>query len=348
MLPLFRRKINELAEAFHPTDCHWDVTRRCNASCDYCFIHDNNAKDLPTNDMLDIADRLSRSGILYLSLSGGEPFIRPDILTILERVIKNDFFWISLFTNGTLITDDHLKFLKANAKYITEIQMSAYSHDPAVNDAYFAIDGALEKILRVGRLLQEAGIHTRIGISIFDFNVNDIKEMRRFFLSHKFSVKFAIMKVLNDRNRDNVAQNNLSYDFYRTVLQNMDGDMLSHMKKNMDNCISGRMRNYNICGGMKHFISVDPEGFVHPCPLMTGIRLGHILYESNIADMLKKSDEYLKIRDLTKHDLPGCSTCSFGGFCSVCIAGRMLENGDYKKPRQQQCNYAKAIHSFCQ
>ena len=100
-------------------------------------MHDENYPELDTAGMLNVADKLAEAGVLNLTLSGGEPFLRRDILDILTRAIENDFFAVSLLTNGTVLSGKHLDFLTKHARYVHAIQMSVFSQHDTVNDSYY-------------------------------------------------------------------------------------------------------------------------------------------------------------------------------------------------------------------
>jgi radical SAM protein with 4Fe4S-binding SPASM domain len=343
----FQRQLSRLAESFHPTNAHWDLTSRCNASCKYCFIRDNSRADLPTAQMLAIADFLDDNGILFLTLSGGEIFLRPDILPILQRVIENDFFWVSILTNGLVMEQKHIDFFAGHPGRFTDVQLSVFSHIPALNDRYFGVPGALEKILTTGHALQDAGVPVRLGINLFDFNLNDIRATRAFFKSEGFTLRVSLTKIVSDHNRPGVPVRVLNRDFFRACLAALDDDIVQPLRDEMANNLSGRSATDQLCGGLKNFIAVDPAGNVHPCPVYTMITVGHALDGRSIVQMLTASPQYREIRDLTKRSVPVCRQCRFGNFCEICLAGRTMDTGDYRKPRRQTCEFARAVYDFC-
>ena len=67
----------------------WNMGRRCNFDCSYCGadLHDNKSKHLPF-EKFDDAVRTMREFYadkqIRMSLTGGEPFVHPRILDILQ------------------------------------------------------------------------------------------------------------------------------------------------------------------------------------------------------------------------------------------------------------------------
>ncbi|MBN1981624.1 MAG: radical SAM protein, partial [Chitinivibrionales bacterium] len=113
----FSDKLMSLGHRNYPTTAILEITKRCNASCDYCYIKDNDSKDLSTAEIKRIIDKLADAGILFLIFTGGDPFIRDDIIDILEYAVSKNFWKMTIMTNGTLINANHISFLKRNSRY---------------------------------------------------------------------------------------------------------------------------------------------------------------------------------------------------------------------------------------
>jgi MoaA/NifB/PqqE/SkfB family radical SAM enzyme len=84
-------------------------TMRCNLRCTGCYAGDYTQKDdLP----IEVVDRVLKEakelGIYFAVISGGEPFIRKDILTMFEK--HNDMIFL-VYTNGQLIDEELAKKL---------------------------------------------------------------------------------------------------------------------------------------------------------------------------------------------------------------------------------------------
>jgi radical SAM protein with 4Fe4S-binding SPASM domain len=342
-----QQKLADLAQSFHPTTAHWNLTDRCNASCGYCYVRDNSRSDLPTADMLAIADFLARNGILFLTLSGGEIFLRPDILRILQRVVDNDFFGVSLMTNGLLTEQRHLDFIAAHSVHFTGVQFSAFSHIPEVNDRYFGVAGALDKIVSSATAFREMGLPVTIAVSLFDFNIGHIRETRAFFLSRGFSVSISLMKILCDHNRRGIKPAVLTHSFFRDCLASLDVDIVRSILDDMAGCTISRepgSENDLLCIGLANAIALDSDGYLHPCPIFTTITMGHAFDGRSLNEMLASSSEYVTVRSLARQDLSACLQCRFGYFCPICVAGRVLENGDVRIPDKQSCEFALAVY----
>ncbi len=78
------------------------VTHRCNMQCPFCNVWMDRTPDLPTKDVFRIIDRLAESTVTVLSIEGGEPTLRRDILDIVKYAHDSSFY-LFMTTNGTLL-----------------------------------------------------------------------------------------------------------------------------------------------------------------------------------------------------------------------------------------------------
>lgn len=88
------------------------VTNRCNMMCSFCDFWPNPAPkkdELTTTDFQRIADELSAIGCFAVSIEGGEPFARNDLIEIVRAFGKKHV--PMLFTNGWYITEENAKAL---------------------------------------------------------------------------------------------------------------------------------------------------------------------------------------------------------------------------------------------
>ena len=93
------------------------VTDRCNLRCSYCMPH-NGLDWLPRKDlmsyeeMLRICSLMAQMGIEKVRITGGEPFVRKDLIIFLESLVQIEGIKeVSITTNGVL-TADYIPYLK--------------------------------------------------------------------------------------------------------------------------------------------------------------------------------------------------------------------------------------------
>lgn len=106
-----------------------EVTRRCNYFCPFCYCvwHEQKEKlprELNTAAWREIIAECAARGVRSLLFTGGEALLRPDIEELLSHARKlipqGD---IELFTNGSRVTEERLRWLKRrNIRIATSLQ----------------------------------------------------------------------------------------------------------------------------------------------------------------------------------------------------------------------------------
>ena len=94
-----------------------EITARCNNNCRHCYINlpadDSESRDaeLTVREIRKLAEEAVSLGSLWCLISGGEPLLREDFDEIYVSLKKAGLL-VSVFTNATLITDDHIRLFK--------------------------------------------------------------------------------------------------------------------------------------------------------------------------------------------------------------------------------------------
>ena len=105
-----------------------DLTSRCNLNCPHCYINlpvnDSSAQsmELSLDEIDKISDEAIDLGTLWIMLSGGEPLLRKDF-TDIYLMLKKKGFLVSVLTNATLITEEHIKLFEKYPPRALEISI---------------------------------------------------------------------------------------------------------------------------------------------------------------------------------------------------------------------------------
>lgn len=142
----------------------------------HCNIVCEPAKtEINTPQVYDILDLLAQAGCLELSLTGGEPFVRPDLLEILGHA-KNLGFCISLLTNATLITPELADGVRDSG--INKVTVSLYGATAATFDRVTGEAGSFEKCLRGIDLLRQRDIPLDLVLVALKLNIDEFAAMQ--------------------------------------------------------------------------------------------------------------------------------------------------------------------------
>lgn len=151
------------------------VTHRCNLRCKMCWWWGDwgsrpHTSEMTTAQIKGILDKV-KGVVEVISIGGGEPLMREDILEIVEYVSRLGFR-CEVLTNGTLITPEIAKGLVRCGVHVV---ISLEGHE-AVNDSIRG-DGSFAKAVRGLKLVQAEGGVTRITTTINSLNVHCLDRM---------------------------------------------------------------------------------------------------------------------------------------------------------------------------
>ena len=136
-----KRKLSE--RSYHrPILPSFFATLRCNLKCSYCGLIKSDVSELSTEETFHLLEKI-RPGCQALSITGGEPLVRSDILKILKKVRDLDFRPVFFNTNALLLhkNEDILH-------YVDYLIISLDSITRAKWDGILGVNGAAEIIIK--------------------------------------------------------------------------------------------------------------------------------------------------------------------------------------------------------
>ncbi len=138
----------------------------CNLACTYCLTESAPKvarRELDGERMVELAGEAQELGFTALGVTGGEPFMRPDMPELLGRLAS--VLPVVCLSNGTLFTKARLDRLHALADLPLQLQVSLDRPEPDANDAMRG-DHNFRKVVDAIPRLVERGIGVRIATTI--------------------------------------------------------------------------------------------------------------------------------------------------------------------------------------
>src|SRR5271165_6966241 len=108
-----------------PLSVQLDVTYRCNERCVHCYLDHVDHGEMTTAEICGVLDELAEAGVFFLTLSGGEVFMRRDFLEIVEHA-RSLMFCVKVKTNAFMIRNEEARRLRE--LMVQDVQVSIYSH----------------------------------------------------------------------------------------------------------------------------------------------------------------------------------------------------------------------------
>lgn len=161
-----------------PYQLNWIVTERCNLRCNTCHIWTSPRADLSLDEIRAFFSRSSHFS--WVSLSGGEIFLRPDLAGIFETVLSSCSCLALLHfpTNGFL-TERILAVTREVLAMRPPRLVITVSVDgpPALHDALRGVPGSFERALETFvRLRELRGCRTVLGMTLSGRNLGVLGE----------------------------------------------------------------------------------------------------------------------------------------------------------------------------
>jgi len=161
-----------------PFEIVWNFTYQCNLRCKHCYENAGSKHpELSTEDAKLVLDKLSKIagvGLPALSFSGGEPLFRKDFFEI-AAYAKKRIGYVSIASNGTLITKDNAKRIKDVG--IDYVEISIDGATPQIHDEFRGIPGAFERTVEGVKNCVEAGIDTCIATVLHRDNISELNKI---------------------------------------------------------------------------------------------------------------------------------------------------------------------------
>lgn len=153
-----------------PSGIVYEATMRCNLHCEFCYVGDllNIEGEWRQELSLEALGRAfpAQQG-LQVSLTGGEVFMRKDIMSVMDLFREKGYACGYLTTNGTIIDDARAEGLAdlARAGFLKHISVSI-DGPGELHDAARGLEGTFERTAAGLRRLQEAARRTRAPLRV--------------------------------------------------------------------------------------------------------------------------------------------------------------------------------------
>jgi MoaA/NifB/PqqE/SkfB family radical SAM enzyme len=260
-------------------NCLWELTYRCNASCQICGYWQDPSdpeEELTLSEIQAGLERIHAYGCKLVNFTGGEPTLRKDLEEIVSHASRLGM-WTSMVTNGSLLTRKRIGQLKDAG--LDNLLVSLDSLDPEVHNAQRGLGSGHAKVMNCLRWLREDFLtgHRTGGIfcALSSENAHQADALVEF--ADEAGVYVAMQPYHENKTGSTEFNADINDDMVARLLR------LKRERKNMLNSTSflsefSRFHKRDErppCHAGRKYFSVDPYGFLHPCVDMPSA--GHVL-----------------------------------------------------------------------
>lgn len=335
-----------------PISGNFELTARCNFNCPMCYVHlqqeDIQAigRELTAGQWIDIARQAKELGMMFVLLTGGEPFVRKDFFEI-YHAIKAMGLMVSINSNGSMLRGEILERLLEDPPFRMNISLYGGS-----NETYYGMCGqnAFHTVVENIRALKNAGVDIRLNVSLTPYNRQDLEKIHA--IAQKLNVQMKVASYMyppvridkkfgcgNRLNPQEAAEAMVQWDLLRFTpegfaqrarnMQHLTCEEINECGADPDegvSCRAGHSSCWITWDGRMLPCGMMPEPTAYP--LETGF-----------------STAWEQIRQLTKQiKWPAeCTECSKRKVCASCAAVRMAETGAFDKVPLYACRQTEAM-----
>jgi len=325
-----------------PNVCQFELTFGCGLHCKHCYTDCYNQgryiqRELNTEEVKQILDKVYREGVLWLCFTGGDPLTREDFLD-LYTYARDKGFIITIFTNAYSMSERIAGHLKDRVPFVIEITLNAITQD--VYERISQVKGSFVKAMNGIDLILKAKLPLKIKTQVTKDNLEELPRIKQFI--EKLGLKFHPTPLLNSCLNGDSTPANLRISPQEALSLNGDTELSidehEMSTKVIDHRSKAKLFACAVVGTSELYI--DPYGNLIPCgcirqPGVNLLKADIGSARNNIASWIKKI-----------HSAGGspCSDCSLKSICLNCPGRALLESRDLKGRLGWFCELALLAH----
>ena len=267
--------LSQVFDRKYPLSIGIQITNRCNLRCIYCNYPGNKDEgELDSDAWIRIIEDMSNSGVRAVSISGGEPMVKENIIDIINFCKKKGLF-VLLSTNGFRVKD--------SVRGLASVDNLSVSLDgeESVHDSLRG-KGSYKTALEAIRASKKQGINTTHGTVLSKVNVGQVDYILKFAAENGTYCYFQVLefnpegstvsknwKTESGINRINLDTNEVKRVFAYLARRKKEGAPIASSHRYLDSVAKwpyypsfhARDRFGNIrCFAGKHYCFVYPDG----------------------------------------------------------------------------------------
>ena len=341
-----------------PISGTFELSPLCNMDCKMCYIkmskkkQESIARLRTKEEWIELAQKAKEKGMLFLLLTGGEPFLVKDFKELYIELHKMGFC-ISINSNGTMIDEDVIEWLKHYPPM--RINMTLYG---ASNETYGRLCNnpkGFTQVTKAISLLKENNIQVKLNCSVTPYNKDDLKQMMDFAEEHDLVIQatsYMFPPLRKDETK--IGQN----DRFNAEDAALYGAYISAYSNGFD-----RFKDYIESGQLALYDADDDCGVVEGDHMRcrAGITSFWMTWEGKmlpcgmIPDKGKDpwevgfDEAWENAKNIVSEiKLPvKCAGCGKKDECKACAAMVYTETGTYDKVPQYRCEMTKNYPEAC-
>lgn len=323
-----------------------EITGKCNMRCQHCRAWEESKINMPFlifKKGIDFVTSESDENF-RLTLSGGEPFIHPDLVEFIKYAKRKGIEDIIITTNGSLVNEKILEELDNLEIKNLAIQISIDSSNSEVHDVFRGFKGAFNKAMNSFDLIRNTKtIKSSLRASLTPKTMDEIEPLIQLAIK-KGASRIGIGSVIpagkGKENKELLMTPSQKFKFLDNLKNNkikykdLDVTTEDPLKFALDDC-PWSYGNFDpndsaLFGGCTAGITginIDSEGTITPCAVLLKPIVN--IKDKSIEEIKQAYSSSEVIKNLYKRDFKKCKSCKLKRLCGGCRAVAEGSTGDY-------------------
>lgn len=326
-----------------------EVTGYCNMHCKHCRAADEKSRHLTMREISKILNFIdaNKEGDFRITISGGEPFIHPELVKIIGEIKAKGIEDVIITSNGSLITERVLNQLNALGLKNLCIQLSLDSVVPEKHDAFRGYRGAYEGVMKAVKMIKSYdNIKASLRMTVTHDTFEEVSQMVD--LAYSIGVERVGIGAVIPVGAGGSGALTLSSQEKKAFLETMAKKKLEHMSlldvttedplkfaikdSPWEYCDGDCSVDENFFGGCTAGLTgfnVNAEGIVTPCAVLFEPIININDYETT-EEMTTAYESSKVIKTLITRKYSGkCGKCKMNRLCGGCRATAKGLTGDF-------------------
>lgn len=323
----------------------WHLTDRCNFRCTHCYQHAYTDGGLPWKHLLHIlyqvlafrrqAAHYHQQHIpLHLTLTGGEPFLKPELNNLLAAIAQQaPDARVGILSNGSAVIRSQAHIW--NHPLVEYVQLSLEG-GPATNDAIRG-KGTFAEITQTSKLLARAGVPVVVSFTAHAGNYHEFPQVAkaaRQMKAHRLWADRYLPLHPKDTQLMNTRQTRELFN-----LMQKEQDKNRWWPRKRTTIARSRALQFLVGGGSPYrctagdsLLAILPDGQLLPCRRMPE-KLGNLLTD-NLGPLYQQHPFLQKLRH-HESATAACAGCYYQHYCQgglKCLSYALTGNPHSKDP----------------
>lgn len=305
-----------------PKSVIWYVTKKCNLHCQHCFLEGGRKAlgELSEKEANKLIDEFGEMHILYLSMSGGEPFLRDDLFELIDHAASYGMR-VDIASNGTLIDKETVRRLVRSRVFQVQVSIDGSEQ---VHNLFRGNNKAFKTSAKAVRRMRYEGIMVSISHTVRKGLVREAEKVIDWAVAMQCAgvkiipfypagrgKKIAEQYVLT---KDDISQ---LYGMIEEKRKNVPFGFQIYTEMDYVKTPAGlhKKGNFMYCPAGKETLAIYPDGTLYPCPFLTGFAVGK-WPEDTIENVWFHSPDLALLRRFTAAAFDGkCQQCQYKTLC---------------------------------